>query len=69
MGQNALIQSNFFKRAIIIMGEKVSDMDVELEQKVNGMQFLEGNIGSPDSIVIGKMKRLDFNKKIKQRKN
>ena len=39
--QNALIQSKVFKQAIKIMGETISIMEIELEQKDNKIQFLE----------------------------
>ena len=44
------------------MGETISDMDIELEQKDNEIQFLEDKIGIPDSKVIEEMNRLDLNK-------
>ena len=34
------------------MGETISDMDIELEQKDNKIHFLEDGIGIPDSKVI-----------------
>ena len=40
------------------MGETISDMDVEIEQKDNKIQFLEDKIGIPDSKVIEEMIRL-----------
>ena len=61
IGQNALIQSKVFKQAINIM-ETISDMDVEIEQKDNKIQFSEEKVGIPDSEVIEKMNRLDLNK-------
>ena len=62
IGQKALIQSKIFKQAINIMGETISDMDVEIEQKDNKIQFLEDKIGIPDSKVIEEMNRLDLDK-------
>ena len=62
IGQIALLQSKVFKQAINIMGETVSDMDVEREQKVNKIPFLEDKIGIQDSKVIEEMNRLDLNK-------
>ena len=62
IGQKALIQSKVFKQAINIMGETISVMDVELEQKDNKIHFLEDKIGIPDSTVIEEMNRLDSNK-------
>ena len=43
------------------MGETVSDMDIELEQKNNKIQFLEDKIGLPDAKVMEEMNRLDSN--------
>ena len=62
IGQNALIQSKVFKEAINIMGETISDIDMEIEQKDNKIQFLEDKIGIPNSKVIEEMNRLDLNK-------
>ena len=61
-GQDALIQSKDFTQAINIMGETISDMDMELEQKVNEIQFLEDKLGIPASKVVEQMNRLDLNK-------
>ena len=36
------------------MGETISDLDTEKEQKDNKTQFLEDKIGIPDSKVIEK---------------
>ena len=69
IGQKALIQSKVFKQPINIMGETVSDMDVEKEQKDNKIQFLEDKIGIPDSKVIEEMNRLDLNKLSCKEKN
>ena len=38
-GHNAFIQSNFFKQAITIVVETISDMYIELEQKYNKIEF------------------------------
>ena len=62
IGQNALIKSKIFEQAIDIMGETISDMNVEIEPKDNKIQFLEDKIGIPDSKVIEEMNRLDINK-------
>ena len=40
IGQNALIQSKFYKQAINFLGETISDMDIEIENKDNKIQFL-----------------------------
>ena len=69
IGQNALIQSKVFKQAINIMGETISDMDMEIEQKDNKIHFLEDKIGIPDSKVIEEMNRLDLNKISSKEKN
>ena len=39
IGQNALVQSKVFQRTINILGETISDMDIELEQKDKKIQF------------------------------
>ena len=44
------------------MGETISDMDMEIEQKDNKVQFLEDKIGIPDSNVIEEMNKLDLSK-------
>ena len=62
IGQNSLIQSKVFKQAINIMGETISDIDVETEQKDTKIQFLEDKIGIPDSKLIEEVNRLVFNK-------
>ena len=56
-GQKALIQCKVFKQAINIMGEKISDIDIELEQKDNKINFSEDKIGIPDSEVIEETNR------------
>ena len=62
IGQNALIQSKVFKQEINIMGETISERDMEKEQKDNKIQFLEDKLGIPESKVIKEMNRLDLNK-------
>ena len=42
------------------MDKTISDMDIEVEQKDNKTQFLEDEIGKPDSKVVGEMNRLDL---------
>ena len=39
IGQNALIRRKVFKEAINIMGETISDLDIELDQKGNKIHF------------------------------
>ena len=43
--QNDLIQSKTLREAINNMGETISHMDIELEQKDNKIQFLEDETG------------------------
>ena len=62
IGQNALIQSKVFRQAINIMGETISNRDMEIEQRDNKKQFLEDKIGIPDTKVIEEMNRLHLNK-------
>ena len=51
------------------MGETISDMDMEIEQKDKKIQFLKDKIGIPDSKVIEEMTRLDLNKISCEEKN
>ena len=44
------------------MGETILDMEIELEQKDDKIQFLQDKIGIPDSTVLEKMNRLDLNR-------
>ena len=62
IGQNALIRSKVFEQSNI-MGETISDMDIEIELEANKIQFLENKIGIPDSKVIDGLNKLDLNKK------
>ena len=41
IGQNALIQSKDFEQALILMGDTIEDMDIEMEQKVSKIYFFE----------------------------
>ena len=68
LNQNTLVQSKTLKEAISIIGETISDIDLEIEQK-NGKQFLEDKKGLPDSKVIEEMNRLDLNKICNKEKN
>ena len=61
MDQSALFQFKVFEQAINVMGEIISDIDIELEQKDNKLQFLEDKKGTPDSKVIEEMNRLNSN--------
>ena len=62
LGENAVIQSKVFKQAINNMGETLSDMDIEIEQKANKIQFPEDKMGIPESNVLEEMNRSDLNK-------
>ena len=62
IGQTALIQSKIFKPATNLMGDTISQMDVELEQNDNNMHFSEDKIGIPDFKVVEEENRLDLNK-------
>ena len=52
-------QIKVFKQANNIMGNTISDMDMEKEQKDNKKQLLEDKISIPVSKIIERMKRLD----------
>ena len=52
IGQNALIQSKVFEQAVNIMGDTIEDMDVEIEQKVKQIEYLEKLLGLPNSKVL-----------------
>ena len=60
--QNALIQSKVFKQATSIMGETISDIDMEIEQNDNKIHFLEDKIGIPKSKVLEEINRSDLKK-------
>ena len=65
IGQNAFIQSKAFQQARNIMGEAITEMDKEIEQKAkkkNKKQISEAKIWLPDSKFIEEMSRLDLNK-------
>ena len=61
LGQNALIQSKVFEKAINIMGDTIDDMDVEIEQNDKKLEFLKNKIGLPDSKGFEEMNRLGLN--------
>ena len=69
LGQNVLIQSKVFKKAKKIMGETISDLDIELEQKKNKLHFLKDKMGIPDSRVIDGMNGFDLCKISSEEKN
>ena len=69
LGKNALIQSSIYKEAINIMGDTITDMDVEIEQKDNKISFPENKIGVTDDKIVEEMKRLDLNKITDKEKN
>ena len=60
MGQNAFLQNKVFVQATKIRGDTIEDMDIEIEQKVSKIEFLENKIGLPDCKVIEEMNRLGF---------
>ena len=69
LGQNALIQSSIYKEAINIMGDTINDMDIEIEQKDNKINFLEHKIGITDDKVVEEMYKLNLNKIANKEKN
>ena len=69
LGQNALIQSSIFKEAINIMGDTINDMDIEIEQKDNKINFLEDKIGITDVKVVEEMYKLNLNRITNKEKN
>ena len=56
--QNALPQNKVFEQAINIMGDTIEDMDFEIEQKDNKIDFLQNKITLPDRKVIEEMNKL-----------
>ena len=68
-GQNALIQSSIYKEAINIMGDTISDMDIEIEQKDNNKNFLGDKIGVTDDEVVEEMYKFNLNKITNKEKN
>ena len=62
IGQNALIQSKFFKQAIKIMGDTIDDIHIEIEQKDKKISFLEKKIRVTDDKIVEEMNRLYLNK-------
>ena len=62
LGQNALIQSIIYKEAINISGDTINDMDIEIEQKDNKINFLEDKIGITDDKVVEEMYKLNLKK-------
>ena len=61
-GKNVLIQSKTFEQAINIMGDTIEDMDIEIEQKDNKIEFLETKVRLPDCEIIEQMNKLGINK-------
>ena len=51
------------------MGGTISDMNIDLEQKDDKIQFLGDKIGLPDSRVTEQMNRLGLNKISNKEKN
>ena len=68
IGQSTLIQSKVFEQAIKIMGDNIEDMDIEIKQKDNKIEFLENKVGLLDCEVIEDMNRLGLNKMSSERK-
>ena len=66
LGQNALIQSSIYKEAIN-MGDTINDMDIEIKQKDNKINFLEDKIGITDDKVVEEMYKLNLNKITKKK--
>ena len=50
------------------MGDTFEDMDIEMGQKDNKIEFLEKKIGLPDCKLIDEMNRLRLNKISSKRK-
>ena len=50
------------------MGDTIEDMDIEIEQKDNRMEFLENKKRLPDCKVIEEMKKTRSIKKSSKRK-
>ena len=67
IGQNALFQSQVFEQAIEIMGDSFEDMDIEIEEKDEKIEFL-GKNRLPDSEDIEHMNKLRFKKISSERK-
>ena len=61
MGQNALNRSRDFEQAIIILGDTIEDMDLEIGQKDNKVDLSENKIGLPDSKGIEETNKLRLN--------
>ena len=50
------------------MGDTIGDVDIEIEQKDEKLEFLENKIGLPDSKVFEERNRLGLNKISSKRK-
>ena len=61
-GQIALIESKVFEQALTLMGDTMEDMDIEIEQEDNKIEFLRNKLGLPDCKVLEEMNRLGLNK-------
>ena len=62
MGQNAIIQSKVFENSINLMADTIEDMDGEIDQKNNKVDFLEKKRRLPDSKPIEDMNELRLKK-------
>ena len=51
------------------MGERINDMDIEIEEKDNKINYLENKIGISDEKVIEEMSNLNLNNIINKEKN
>ena len=69
VGQNAIIQSSIYKEAINIMGDTINNMDIEIAQKDNKINFLEDKIGIADDKVVEEMYNLNLSKISNKEKN
>ena len=69
LGQNAIIQSSIYKEAINIMGDTINNMDIEIAQKDNKINFLEDKIGIADDKVVEEMYNLNLSKISNKEKN
>ena len=45
------------------MGDTIENMDIEIEQKNNKIEFLENRTGLPDSEVFEEINKLGLNKR------
>ena len=60
IGRNGSVQSTAFEQAIIIIGDTIEDVDIEIEQKHKKIEVLENKIRLPDSKVVEEMKKVEL---------